>query len=164
MVGQRTGNCSAGEALLVMAGQEFGSQDMFLANPRKELSVTWCSHSSVTFSPLLILWCICLLYFWTLVFISSVLLWGLVFHRIILILCCATSSYPPGRTSVTNTNCSLTVLKDPCSSLTGQVWYFSAPTNLSAGSWIHSLQPVSGLGPETSDILKTKIIQNFALK
>lgn len=120
MVGQRTGNCSAGEALLVMAGQEFGSQDMFLANPRKELSVTWCSHSSVTFSPLLILWCICLLYFWTLVFISSVLLWGLVFHRVILILCCGTSSYPLGRTSVTNTNCSLTLLKDPHSSVTGQ--------------------------------------------
>lgn len=140
------------------------ARNLFLSNPRKELSVTWCSHSSVTFSSLLILWYICLLYFWTLVFISSMMLWVLVLHRIILILCCGTSSYAPGRTSVTDTNCCLTFLKDPHSSITPQVWYISVPTNLTAGSWIHLLQPVSGLGTETSAVFKNKRIQNFALK
>lgn len=43
---------SAGKGLVVMAAQEFGSQDVFLSNPRRELSVTQCSHSSVTFSSL----------------------------------------------------------------------------------------------------------------
>lgn len=135
------GTALLGKGLLVMAGQEFGSQDLFLSNPRKELSVTRCSHSSVMFSSLLILWYTCLFYFWTLVFISSMLLWVLILHRIILILCCGTRSYPPGRTS--NTNCCLTFLKDPYSTTT-QVWYNSLPTNLTVGSQIHSLQPISG--------------------
>ena len=41
-----------GKGLVIMAGREFGSKDVFLSNPRKELRVTWCLHSSITFSSL----------------------------------------------------------------------------------------------------------------
>lgn len=158
------GTALLGKGLMVMAGQEFGSQDVFLSNPRKELPATRCSHSSVTSSSLLILWYICLLYFWTLLFISSVLLWVLVPHRIIFNSLLWYQLIPTRENKchkhklLLNYSTRSTFLYHN----TGVV--LLCTHKLHSGSWIHSLQPISGLGPDTSAVFKTKRIQNFALK
>lgn len=141
-----------GKGLVVMAGQECGSQDVFLSSPRKELSVTWCSHSSVTFSSPLILWYICLLYFWTLVFISSVLLWVLVLHRIIFNPLLWYQLIPTRENKCHKHKVLLNY------SERSTFLYHNTGLGLLCTHkphWIHSVQP-PGLGPDTSAVFKTK--------